>query len=116
LPRFKRESQRFDCVILDPPSFSRGKKGTFSTSKDLPRLHALALDLVSDDGVLVTSINSANVAWTRYEADVMAAAREKNVELEVLWRVDQPETFPTPLGNADARYLKGWALRVRRKK
>jgi 23S rRNA G2069 N7-methylase RlmK/C1962 C5-methylase RlmI len=114
LPRLKREGQVFDCVILDPPSFSRGKKGNFSTAKDLPRLHALALDLLARDGVLVTSINSANVAWNKFEADVLAAAREKKCELEILWRVDLPETFPTPLAQASERYLKGWALRIRR--
>jgi 23S rRNA (cytosine1962-C5)-methyltransferase len=113
LPRLKREGQLFDCVILDPPSFSRGKKGEFSTAKDLTRLHALALDLLAEDGVLVTSINSANVSWARFEADVVAAAREKRRELQILWKVDMPETFPTVFGRPEDRYLKGWALRVR---
>lgn len=114
LPRLKREGKEFDCVILDPPSFSRGHKGSFSTAKDLVQLHSLALDLVARDGTLVTSINSANVTWARYEADVLAAARDRRATLETLWRVDLPETFPTPLGGQTERYLKGWALRVRR--
>jgi 23S rRNA (cytosine1962-C5)-methyltransferase len=114
LPRLKRDGQLYDCVILDPPSFSHGKKGNFSTARDLKKLHELALDLVDRDGVLVTSINSANVTWAKYEAEVGAAAREKRVELEVLWRVDLPETFPTLLSQPMDRYLKGWALRVRR--
>ena len=31
---------------MDPPSFSRGTKGSFSTSKDLKRLHAAAFELL----------------------------------------------------------------------
>ncbi|MCM2323416.1 MAG: class I SAM-dependent methyltransferase, partial [Oligoflexia bacterium] len=113
LPRLKREGQTFDCVILDPPSFSHGKKGNFSTSKDLPRLHALALELLAPGGTLVTSINSAQVSWARFERDVAEAARERRRELEVLAQIDLPETFPTRLGAAQDRYLKGWILRSR---
>src|SRR6202041_44691 len=58
IPRLAKKNQLFDCVILDPPSFSRGKKGGFSTTKDLRTLHELALDCVAPEGVLVTSINS----------------------------------------------------------
>lgn len=112
LPRLGREGRRYECVILDPPSFSRGKKGTFSTAKDLPRLHALALDRVEDGGVLVTSINSANISWRRFRADVDEAARQAGVRLEVLWQVQMPESFP--VSSAEQRYLKGWAFRVTR--
>lgn len=111
LPRLRREKQQYDCVILDPPSFSRGHKGSFSTSKDLERLHGLAIELLTPGGMLITSINSANVAWAKYENEVRAAAKKLGAKFEVLFRIDQPETFPTLLGAPDDRYLKGWALR-----
>jgi len=111
LPRLKREGQIFDCVILDPPSFSHGKKGNFSTSKNLPRLHELAMDLLAPRGVLITSINSAQVPVSKYQADVMSAARAKKMSFEILSRIDLPETFPTLLGSEVDRYLKGWILR-----
>lgn len=112
LPRLGREGREYDCIILDPPSFSRGKKGTFSTAKDLPRLHELALDRLVDGGVLITSINSANVSWKRYRDDVERAARDRGVRLDVLWQVQMPNTFPTR--TPEEHYLKGWAFRVRR--
>lgn len=112
LPRLKREGREFDCMILDPPSFSRGNKGTFSTAKDLARLHELGLDLLADGGILVTSINSANVTWAKYEAEVLAAARARKARLSVLGRIEQPDTFATRLGDGEGRYLKGWMLRV----
>lgn len=112
-PRLGREGAEYDCVIVDPPSFSRGKKGTFSTAKDLTRLHALALDRICDGGVLVTSINSANVSWSRYRSDVEQAAGDRGARLEPLWQVRLPDTFPTR--TPDEHYLKGWAFRVRRR-
>jgi 23S rRNA G2069 N7-methylase RlmK/C1962 C5-methylase RlmI len=121
LPRLKREGRRFDLVITDPPSFSRSKRGMFSTSnsKDLRKLHAAAFSVLNPGGVLVTSINSANVSWERYADEVLAAATEAGLasaDLEVLSRIDLPETFPTRLRNFlardEERYLKGWILRI----
>jgi 23S rRNA (cytosine1962-C5)-methyltransferase len=112
LPRLKREGRRYDCLILDPPSFSRGAKGSFSTAKDLRRLHELALELLAPGGVMATSINSANVTRARFEAELVAAAAAKGRSLEILEEISQPDTFPSRLGDPQGRYLKGWVLRA----
>jgi 23S rRNA G2069 N7-methylase RlmK/C1962 C5-methylase RlmI len=114
LPRLKKEKALFDLVILDPPSFSHGNKGRFSTAKDLEKLHSLAMELLNPKGILVTSINSANISRSKYESDVLLAARALKMNFLVLQQIDLPETFPTGLGGApqDAdRYLKGWILK-----
>ena len=110
LPRLKREKQAFDCIILDPPSFSHGKKQNFSTAKDLEKLHSLAMELLARGGVLITSINSANVSWKKYESDLLAAAKKQKLEFKILKQIDLPESFPTRLGGSQDRYLKGWIL------
>lgn len=112
LPRLRREGSRYGCVILDPPSYSRGKKGNFSTARDLARLHEAALGVLEPGGVLVTSINSANITRARYEAEIVAAARSSRHRLHVLAPIDLPETFPTPLGRPEERYLKGWIIQA----
>lgn len=112
LPRLKREKQTFDCVILDPPSFSRSKKKQFSTGKDLLELHALAMDLLNPEGFLITSINSANIPSKKFETDVLNAARTKKMNFRVCSPIHLPETFPTPLGATELQYLKGWILKV----
>ncbi len=113
LPRLsKKKDELFDCVILDPPSFSRGKKGTFSTSKDLFRLHRLALaTLKPEGGLLITSINSANVSRRQYESEVLRAIEDAGFGLaETIHEVSLPETFPTRA--PEDAYLKGWILRL----
>jgi 23S rRNA G2069 N7-methylase RlmK/C1962 C5-methylase RlmI len=118
LPRLKKETAQgkiplFDMVIMDPPSFSRSDKGAFSTAKDLPKLHELALDILAPGGLLITSINSAQISWPQFEKDILQAAKQKNCTLQVLKRLEQPETFPNWLHEqADERYLKGFILRV----
>lgn len=112
LPRLKREGKVFGGVILDPPSFSRGKKGNFSTAKDLTRLHRLALDLIVSGGFLATSINSANVSWKKYERDVQESASETRCRLKVVQRIELPANFP--VRREEDRYLKGWIFEVNR--
>ena len=111
LPKFIRSKEKFDCVILDPPSFARGKSGDFSTLKDLEKLHGLAMDLLTPKGILITSINSANVAKKKFEEEVLSAARKRKMTFQVMAQVDLPETFPTVMGQSPLRYLKGWILR-----
>ena len=113
LAKFAKKQKRYDCVILDPPSFSRDKKGsTFSTSRDLTRLHEGVLSVLEPGGTIVTSINSANVPVDKYEQDLVASARKAKRDFQVIHRFDLPETFPTGLGQSrDQRYLNGFILR-----
>lgn len=118
LPRLKREIAQgkqptYGMVIADPPSFSRSDKGVFSTAKDLTALHVLLLDVLAPNGLLITSINSAQISWTQYEKDLLQAAQQRQCHLQVLQRLEQPASFPNWLHEqADERYLKGFVLRA----
>lgn len=113
IPRMVRKDRRFDLVILDPPSFSRGKKGSFSTAKDLVRLHEAAMPLLRPGGFLVTSINSASVPREAYRAEVDAAAQSCGMRFEVVREIEPPDTFPRGPANPgrEGPELKGWILK-----
>jgi 23S rRNA (cytosine1962-C5)-methyltransferase len=107
LPKLEKRGDRFDFVILDPPSFSRSPKKNFSTVKDLPALHASALRLLEKGGLLITSINSAKVSLAQFRADVEEAAKSEGRKLKEIKRLGAPDlTFP------GADYLKGWIFRA----
>lgn len=58
LNQFSRKKRLFDGVILDPPSFSRSKKGgIFTVEKDYPRLVSSALKLVERGGWILACCN-----------------------------------------------------------
>ena len=113
IPRLKRRGEKFGLILSDPPSFSRGKKGNFSTQRDLEHLHECLLSVLEPGGILVTSINSANVSWSKYEAEVGQAARRLGIRLEEIQRIEQPESFPWSASEPRSRYLKGFILRAR---
>jgi 23S rRNA (cytosine1962-C5)-methyltransferase len=109
LPKLEKRGALYDTILCDPPSFSRSKNGTFSTQKDLARLHAAILPLLKNGGILVTSINSENHSERNFLKDIEAAALKTKCSLTVLSRIDLPPTFPTGM-NLQERYLKGFYL------
>jgi 23S rRNA (cytosine1962-C5)-methyltransferase len=108
LPKMAKRNDRFDCVILDPPSYSRGKKGDFSTSRDLVKLHEAALDVLAPNGVLITSLNSANVSKKKYWSEIEQACRSKKMKFNPIAEIKLPVSFPTRV--QEEPYLKGWIL------
>ncbi|HZH61123.1 MAG TPA: class I SAM-dependent rRNA methyltransferase, partial [Metabacillus sp.] len=48
-----KKNLTFDMVILDPPSFARSKKHTFSAGKDYPELLKQAIQITEKNGIIV---------------------------------------------------------------
>lgn len=110
LPKFKKQGRAFNLILLDPPSFSRGKRGTFSTAQDLVALHELAFDVLAPGGILCTSVNSASLHPKKFEAEVREAfkkIRGASHDFQILQKIRLPEgTFPGD------DYLKGFILKT----
>lgn len=107
LPKLEKRGDRFDAIILDPPSFSRSPKKVFSTAKDLPGLHAAAFRLLERGGLLMTSINSAQISSAQFRSEIDEAARAEKRRLTEIAPLGAPSlTFPK------ADYLKGWIFRA----
>lgn len=59
----ERRGFRYDLIILDPPSFSAGKKGkSFSIKRDYPRLLREANKLLASGGFIFASTNNSALA------------------------------------------------------
>jgi 23S rRNA (cytosine1962-C5)-methyltransferase len=72
LPWLARKKEKFDMIILDPPTFSRSRSGkAFHVQSDFERVLLAALDLVDRNGQILLSTNYSEL-------------REK--ELEVMGR------------------------------
>ena len=69
LPRLARKGARFDGIILDPPTFSRGHKGRrFQVARDFEELIVGALELAAPGGKLLLSTNCARLTRGALEA------------------------------------------------
>jgi len=71
LPRLARKGQRFDTIILDPPTFSRSPGGkTFQVENDFEKLLVEALELAERDGHILLSTNCSTLR--EHALEVMA--------------------------------------------
>jgi 23S rRNA (cytosine1962-C5)-methyltransferase len=105
LGRLARRGDRFDLVILDPPGFSRTKRGRFSAERDYGALAGLAAGAVAPDGLLLACANVAEMPWRTFRDRVLAGLLEAGRAAEVLGVYHEPAVdFPTPAGQEP--YLK----------
>ena len=71
LPRLARKGEKFDVIILDPPTFSRAPGGkTFQIEHDFENLLIAALQLAERDGHLLLSTNCSTLR--EHALEVMA--------------------------------------------
>jgi 23S rRNA (cytosine1962-C5)-methyltransferase len=63
LPRLERRGERFDAIVLDPPTFSRGEKGRrFQVERDFEELLVAALRIAEPRARILLSTNCARLA------------------------------------------------------
>lgn len=96
----------FDIVILDPPSFARSKKYTFSAAKDYKNLLKEAIAITEDKGVIVASTNCATFDMKKFKGFIDAAFKESNVKYSIEEQFSLPDDFRTSKQYSEGNYLK----------
>ena len=96
LPRMARRGDRFDLLILDPPSYSKVRKRRFSVLKDYADLVAQAVQLVDRGGWLLACVNHTKMSRRRlHQAVLDGLKRARRIAREVQHR---PGTLDHPSG------------------
>ncbi|MBF0484363.1 MAG: class I SAM-dependent rRNA methyltransferase [Candidatus Omnitrophica bacterium] len=83
LTKAVKKENRFDLIILDPPSFSRCDGKTFSVKKDMACLIKLAVKVLNPGGVLFAAVNFSEMTAKDLEfmvVDAKLAAGIKNIK------------------------------------
>lgn len=106
LPELHEAGERFDLVILDPPSFSRNKKTVASALKGYKEINAGALRLINPGGILVTASCSHHVTAESFVEAIEGGARASHRALQLLeWRGASSD-HPTLPAMPETAYLK----------
>ena len=101
-----RKQLSFNIVVLDPPSFARSKKHTFSASKDYVKLLKEAIQITSKNGVIVASTNSANFSMMTFRDFIKRAFKELNGKFKVEESFSLPKDFRVNSKFKEGDYLK----------
>jgi len=107
LARAKRKGERFDWVVLDPPSFgTRGKRATFDFEHDYVKVAADALALLAPGGRMLAVTNHKKTSRERFRKLLHEAARQAGVRVAQLKDLASPldcpdgALGPTPMKSA----------------
>jgi 23S rRNA (cytosine1962-C5)-methyltransferase len=110
LARLEASGERFDLAILDPPSFSRGPAGTFSTARDFGDLVTATLRLMAPGGQILAVSNTAKLSDDEFCRAVGRGGLRAGRELRVVRRFSLPPDFPSPPAFTEGLYLKAYLL------
>lgn len=102
----------FDMVILDPPSFARAKKFTFSAAKDYTNLLEEAITITAPGGVIVASTNCSTFDMKKFKAFIKTAFHNQAKPYEILESYSLPKDFKTLSNFKEGDYLKVVCIRV----
>ncbi|MDN6626416.1 MAG: class I SAM-dependent rRNA methyltransferase [Pisciglobus halotolerans] len=101
-----RKNLRFDTVIVDPPSFARSKKRTFSVAKDYSILMEDIIDVTKENGVIIASTNAAAVSPEKFLQQIDAAFISKKQSYSLLEMYRLPLDFKVDPHFEEGNYLK----------
>lgn len=110
LPRAARKGERFDLVILDPPSYATTKARRFVAESDYGELAALALAVLAPGGTLLASTNHRKISYGKFRKMLRAGAEEAGVVVASLRDVAPGLDHP-PRPGAEP-FLKACLLRT----
>ncbi len=108
-----RKKLSFDMVVLDPPSFARSKKHTFSASKDYVKLLKEAIQITSKNGIIVASTNASNFDMKRFKTFIDKAFKELDGKYSIEETFSLPKDFRVNEKFKEGNYLKVVFIRKR---
>lgn len=77
LRRFGKKGRKFDLIIIDPPTFSRDKKGkVFRVERDFGKLSAAAMQLLRGRGTVLCTTNQRSLSRGAFQSLILDAAED----------------------------------------
>jgi 23S rRNA (cytosine1962-C5)-methyltransferase len=110
MERLSRAGERYDVVVVDPPSFAKQRSEVEGALRAYARLARLAARLIADGGTLVLASCSSRVSADEFIATVSRAVAEAGVRVIEIERTQHAVDHPTRF--AEGEYLKCVYLRA----
>jgi 23S rRNA (cytosine1962-C5)-methyltransferase len=107
-----KKGARFDLVVVDPPAFAKRKKDVPKALAAYKRLNQLAMQVIADEGILVSCSCSYHVSAEELQDAIAKAARSADRHLQILEAGGQAPDHPVHPAIPETRYLKTYFCRV----
>lgn len=106
----KRKNLTYDVIVLDPPSFARNKKQTFSVAKDYHKLISQSFEILNPGGIIIASTNAANVSRQKFTEQIDKGFAGRSYQ--ILNKYGLPADFAYNKKDESSNYLKVISMKV----
>ncbi|HEX5063367.1 MAG TPA: class I SAM-dependent methyltransferase [Kofleriaceae bacterium] len=110
LARAAKDKERYDLVIIDPPTFSTARGAPWTLDRDYPKLIAQAAAVIPTDGVLWLAANTHELGSLAKLA--LKGLREAGKSGAIVEQGGLPPEYPTVAAQPHDRYLQICVLRL----
>ena len=102
----RKQQKKFDLVILDPPSFAKSKKNTFSAQKNYTALLEDAISITENNGVIIASTNCSLFNMNTFIGFIDKAFKNTSKKYKILESHALPRDFQVCKSFKEGNYLK----------
>jgi len=106
----EKAEKKFDLIVLDPPSFTKNRKGVSGAMRGYKEIHLRALKLLNQEGVLSTYCCSHHVSEKEFFDVICDASVDAKRTLRVIKSHTQRRDHPVIATLPETRYLKGFTF------
>jgi 23S rRNA (cytosine1962-C5)-methyltransferase len=103
---------RYDLIILDPPSFTKTKQSVNDALRGYKEIHLRALKMLPTGGILSTFSCSHHISQMEFHQMIVDAAVDAKRTLRQVTVYGQRPDHPIIAGLPETEYLRGYAFEV----
>ncbi len=113
LKSLHEDGEKFDVVILDPPAFVKRRKDLKEGSLAYRRVNKLAMNLIKNEGVLVSASCSYHLGREQLLNEVRQASYLANAQCQILEQGHQGPDHPVHPAMKETDYLKSYICHIK---
>ena len=106
----ERARRQYDLIVLDPPSFAKGKDQMAGAMRGYHELHLRALKMLPPGGLLASYSCSHHFSREAWREMLLDAARDVGARLRLIAPLGQGRDHPIVLHVPETEYLKGFLV------
>ncbi len=112
LRELEKRGEKFDTIILDPPSFTRTRQSLERAIKGYKEINLRALKLLNPEGMLITCSCSQHFTEEIFLKILQDASYDAKKKLQLIEKRTQSSDHPILLTVPETYYLKCFILRL----
>jgi 23S rRNA (cytosine1962-C5)-methyltransferase len=106
LEELSNQGRSFDVICVDPPAFAKSKKTIFTAAKGYEKLHRMAMRVLKNNGILISSSCSHYISEPEYQAIINRSTTLGKQVLQLIYKAGAAPDHPKHAAMDETSYLK----------